>query len=83
MPLCAIHHHQIHATGKEREWWEERNMDPLVVASRLWQESRKHRAAIPASPEIGFGSSEASEPNDKLGGAEVASGPAVNANRRP
>jgi hypothetical protein len=27
-------------TGKEREWWEERNVDPLVVASRLWQESR-------------------------------------------
>jgi hypothetical protein len=25
VPLCAIHHHQIHTTGKEREWWEERN----------------------------------------------------------
>jgi hypothetical protein len=27
VPLCAIHH-QIHTTGKEREWWEERNIDP-------------------------------------------------------
>jgi hypothetical protein len=41
VPLCAIHHHQIHTTGKEREWWEERNVDPLIVASRLWQESRE------------------------------------------
>ena len=24
VPLCAIHHHQIHTTGKEREWWQER-----------------------------------------------------------
>ena len=47
VPLCAIHHHQIHTTGKEREWWEERNMDPLVVASRLWRESRKRYAASP------------------------------------
>ena len=34
VPLCAIHHHQIHTTGKEREWWQERNIDPLKVASR-------------------------------------------------
>ena len=34
VPLCAIHHHHIHTTGKEREWWQERNIDPLKVASR-------------------------------------------------
>ena len=39
VPLCAIHHHHIHATGKEREWWQERKIDPLTVASRLWQQS--------------------------------------------
>jgi DNA recombination protein Rad52 len=47
VPLCAIHHHQIHTTGKEREWWQERNVDPLVVASRLWQETRERSPAIP------------------------------------
>ena len=30
VPLCATHHHQIHTTGKEREWWQERNIDPLI-----------------------------------------------------
>ena len=41
VPLCAIHHHHIHTTGKEREWWQERNIDPLKVASALWRQSRE------------------------------------------
>ena len=40
VPLCATHHHQIHTTGREREWWQQRNIDPLIVASALWQQSR-------------------------------------------
>lgn len=35
VPLCAIHHHDIHTTGKEREWWHERNIDPLEIADLL------------------------------------------------
>ena len=45
VPLCAIHHHQIHTTGKEREWWQERNIDPLKIASGLWQQSRQRYPA--------------------------------------
>ena len=41
VPLCAIHHHHIHTTGKEREWWQERNIDPLKIANALWQQSRE------------------------------------------
>jgi len=41
VPLCAIHHGSIHTTGKEREWWQERNIDPLEIANALWQQSRK------------------------------------------
>ena len=43
VPLCANHHHQIHTTGNEREWWEERNVDPLEVANGLWQEKPPYR----------------------------------------
>jgi hypothetical protein len=55
VPLCAIHHR--HSTAKEHEWWEERNIDPLIVANRLWQQSRErhlaaHEAAdLPKVPE--------------------------------
>ena len=41
VPLCATHHHQIHTTGKEREWWHEHNIDPLKTADALWQQSRE------------------------------------------
>ena len=41
VPLCAIHHDNIHTTGKEREWWHERNIDPLKVANALWRHSRE------------------------------------------
>jgi DNA recombination protein Rad52 len=47
VPLCAIHHHELHTVGKEEEWWKTRNIDPLKIASDLWQESndsRRHRS---------------------------------------
>ena len=37
VPLCAIHHHENHSTGDERRWWQERKIDPLVVAQELWK----------------------------------------------
>ena len=41
VPLCATHHQQLHNTTKEREWWEERKVDPLIIASALWRESQR------------------------------------------
>ena len=41
VPLCAIHHDEIHRTAREKEWWQERNIDPLAVAAALWRESRE------------------------------------------
>jgi Rad52/22 family double-strand break repair protein len=37
VPLCAIHHRANHTTGDERRWWQERKIDPLVVAQELWK----------------------------------------------
>ena len=47
VPLCAIHHHNIHTTGEERGWWQERNIDPLKVAATLWQQSRQRQSPPP------------------------------------
>jgi DNA recombination protein Rad52 len=49
VPLCAIHHHHIHTTGKEREWWEERNIDPIKVAAAMWQQSREQHSTAAAT----------------------------------
>jgi len=41
VPLCATHHGQLNNTTKEREWWQERNVDPLIIACTLWRESQR------------------------------------------
>ena len=45
VPLCAIHHHGIHRKGKEREWWQERRIDPLEIANTLWQQSNERHSS--------------------------------------
>jgi hypothetical protein len=43
VPLCRVHHHQLHQFGKETEWWiaADRDVDPLQIAKGLWEESRQ------------------------------------------
>jgi hypothetical protein len=40
VPLCALHHSQVHAKGNEKEWWQEQKIDPLKIAERLWRETQ-------------------------------------------
>jgi hypothetical protein len=40
VPLCAIHHTEIHATGDELHWWQDRKIDPLKTAADLWAHSQ-------------------------------------------
>ena len=70
VPLCATHHQQIHATGKEREWWQQRNIDPLIIAHTLWQQSRdrhptasEDEASGDPSPGIGVTQLQDQSPN--------------------
>jgi DNA recombination protein Rad52 len=41
VPLCATHHSENHMTGNELQWWQDRNIEPLSVARKLWQEFRE------------------------------------------
>ena len=47
VPLCAIHHNDVHRVGKEEAWWQQRNIEPLSIAGALWQESRGRRTLAP------------------------------------
>jgi ERF superfamily len=40
VPLCRVHHREIHRRGNEETWWEEVKINPLEVAQRLWRETR-------------------------------------------
>ena len=40
VPLCAIHHHELHMRGNEMAWWTDKNIDPLPIAAEYWRASR-------------------------------------------
>jgi hypothetical protein len=43
VPVCRIHHRELHRSGDEAAWWQKLNIDPLPVALRLWQHSQANR----------------------------------------
>jgi ERF superfamily len=45
VPLCRVHHRELHRQGDERAWWAKFNIDPLPIALRFWQ----HTRGIPVS----------------------------------
>jgi Protein of unknown function (DUF968) len=44
VPLCSVHHDEIHRTGDERAWWARRQIDPLKVAAELWTSTHARTA---------------------------------------
>jgi hypothetical protein len=40
VPVCRIHHRELHRSGDEAAWWQKLNIDPLPVALNLWQQSQ-------------------------------------------
>ena len=40
VPVCRVHHRELHLSGDEAAWWRKLNIDPLPVALRLWQHTR-------------------------------------------
>jgi hypothetical protein len=40
VPVCRIHHRELHRAGDEAAWWQKLNIGPLPVALRLWQHTR-------------------------------------------
>jgi hypothetical protein len=51
VPLCRTHHRELHRAGNEALWWENRVLDPIRIARKLWQQTRQERAARHKQPE--------------------------------
>jgi ERF superfamily len=47
VPICRVHHRELHRTGDEAAWWGRLNIDPLPVALKLWQQTRSDRELTP------------------------------------
>ncbi|MBR1154586.1 ERF family protein [Bradyrhizobium sp. JYMT SZCCT0428] len=37
VPLCRLHHRELHRRGNERVWWQQKGIDPLPLADALWK----------------------------------------------
>jgi hypothetical protein len=40
VPLCRLHHRELHRVGDERVWWNTLKIDPLPIALTLWRRAR-------------------------------------------
>ena len=40
VPLCRVHHRELHRIGNERSWWNQLKIDPLPIALRFWQQTK-------------------------------------------
>jgi hypothetical protein len=48
VPVCRVHHRELHRSGDEAAWWQRLNIDPLPVALRLWQHTRADGELAPS-----------------------------------
>jgi hypothetical protein len=67
VPICRLHHRELHRRGDERAWWGKQGLDPLPIAAALWD--RTH-AVDPAAAEL---AGDMNEPT-KLNGEHLADG---------
>jgi len=40
VPVCRVHHRELHRSGDEAAWWRKLNIDPIPIALRLWAQTR-------------------------------------------
>jgi hypothetical protein len=49
VPLCRVHHRELHRQGDERLWWTRFNIDPMPIALKFWYQTK----GIPAAQRTG------------------------------
>jgi ERF superfamily len=67
VPICRLHHRELHRRGNERAWWESQAIDPLMIAATLW--GRTH-AVVPAEPNIAGDRDHSASANRDLNGRQ-------------
>jgi hypothetical protein len=68
VPVCRVHHRELHRHGDEAYWWQKIDVDPLPLAHRLWQHTRLNGTTAP----IDHGFETQFSATKKVGPASVA-----------
>jgi hypothetical protein len=78
VPVCRLHHRELHRRGNERVWWQNQGIDPLPAAASLW--ARTH--AVAAEAEIVGDRDRPAEISAQLNGRHSGNGAAAGSDRR-
>ena len=68
VPVCRLHHRELHRYGDEASWWAGVNVDPMPIALALWRRSRADGARGPA----GCGSQPLASAREDIEGQHLA-----------
>jgi hypothetical protein len=73
VPLCRVHHREVHRAGNERAWWKQTSIDPLKVARKLWKQTRVNEGRVRSdrTPQTGASSDRALESHPHPGDSQV------------
>ncbi len=56
VPLCRLHHRELHRSRSEPLWWKKLGIDPIKIAAQLWDQTRSFRppeTGTPVAPPAG------------------------------
>jgi hypothetical protein len=48
VPLCRLHHRELHRSRNERAWWSRAGIDAIKIARALWKKTRLPGSKTPA-----------------------------------
>jgi hypothetical protein len=65
VPLCRVHHREVHRVGNEQAWWRAAGIDPLNVAQELWNRTRVNEGRVKADESNRTGPQSAADPAAK------------------
>jgi Rad52/22 family double-strand break repair protein len=46
VPLCRLHHREVHHARNELAWWKDLKIDPIEVARKLWEQSHSKATGL-------------------------------------
>ena len=52
VPVCRLHHRELHQRGNERAWWQKQGIEPLAVAAALWNKTHIVEEVTDGSSEV-------------------------------
>jgi hypothetical protein len=67
VPLCRMHHREVHRAGNEQAWWKAAGIDPLKSARKFWKETRLKEGWIAPTRPVKADEGRGSESHDTSG----------------